>query len=331
MRNMTKNAMVTGAAGFVGRAVVEELIGAGYSVRALCKPSTDTRPLENLQVEIVRGDIVNEDDCLTACKGIDTVFHIAALFRQAKFPDSEYYRINRDGTAKVLNAAITSGVRKFVHCSTLGVNGDIPNPPADESQPYAPCDVYQSSKVEAEKVIIEAIEKHRIDATIIRPAMIWGPGDRRLFKLFKGIKLRKMPLIGNGKQLCHWILVQDLARAFRLAAEVPAARGQTYIIAGQKPLSLLATMQQIARSYDVALLPFRVPVYPIYLLGGLCELLCAPFGVEPPLFRRRVAFFMKSRAYVTKKAESELGFKSKFSVEDEIQHIAKWYLKADWL
>jgi dihydroflavonol-4-reductase len=328
---MGKTALVTGAAGFVGAAVVRELLSAGYSVRALCKASTNISPLAGLKIEVIRGDILDPSVCLSACQGVDTVFHIAALFRQAKFPDSEYFRVNRDGTEVVLNAAISAGVRKFVHCSTLGVHGDIPNPPADEDQPYAPCDVYQESKVEAEKVVLQAIAANKIDATIIRPAMIWGPGDRRLFKLFKGVFKRKMPLIGGGKQLCHWILVDDLARAFRLAAQTPAAKGRTYLIAGERPVTLKHTMQIIADTYNVKLLPFSIPALPLYAIGALCELICLPLKIEPPIFRRRVAFFMKSRAYKVERAKTELGFRASHSVQDEIRLIARWYREAGWL
>lgn len=328
---MAKTALVTGAAGFVGLAVVKELLASGYKVRAMCKASTDVRPLSGLPVELFRGDIVKQDDCARACSGVEVVFHIAALFRQAKFPDQEYLRVNRDGTQNILEAAVANRVEKFVHCSTLGVHGDIPNPPASEEQPYAPCDVYQTSKVEAEKVVLNAIAQNKINATIIRPAMIWGPGDRRIFKLFKGVFKRSMPVIGTGNQFCHWILVEDLARAFRLAAETPAAAGRVYLIAGDHPVTLKHTMEVIADTYSVRLLPFRIPALPLYIIGAICELICLPLRIEPPIFRRRVAFFMKSRAYKVDRARAELGFKSKFSVDDEIRYVAKWYKEAGWL
>ncbi len=322
--------LVTGAAGFVGKAVATELLSAGYEVRALCKATTNVGSLKELPLELFRGDITDANDCLAACNGVEVVFHIAALFRQAKFPDSEYYRVNRDGTQNLIDAALKCNVRRFIHCSTLGVHGDIPNPPADEQQPYAPCDIYQESKVAAEEVVFKAVKERGLEATVIRPAMIWGPGDRRLFKLYKGVK-HGFPLIGDGKQLCHWILVDDLARAFRLAAEAENTSGKAYIVAGERPVTLAYTLKVIAATYGVKLPFFRIPVTPLYLLGAVCELVCLPFGIEPPIFRRRVAFFMKSRAYVTKKAEQELGFKAKYSVEDEIKYIASWYAQAGWL
>jgi nucleoside-diphosphate-sugar epimerase len=282
-------------------------------------------------VELVLGDVNDKPSLAGAVAGVDAVFHLAALYREAKFPDSEYWRVNLEGTRNVLEAVSTAGRARLIHCSTNGVHGPAEGDPIDETAPYGPCDVYQESKAEAEKLVFAWGKEGKIDACIIRPTMIWGPGDRRIFKLFKGVARRVLPVVGDGTTRFHWILVHDLARAFVLAAENPSTRGEAYLIGGRRIVTLRHTMQTIAQTYGVKLLPFRVPALPIQLAGSVVEALCRPFGIEPPLHRRRCDFFIKTRAFNCSKAVRELGFTTTYDFEDECAYVAKWYRDNGWL
>ncbi len=318
--------LVTGSSGFVGSCLCRELLKYGYKVRALCRPSSNLGKLSDLKnIEIVIGDVTDPQSLLKAFIGVKAVFHIAALYREARFPDSEYWRVNFEGTRNVLEAAQKSGVQKIIHCSTIGVHSHIAFPPANEQEPYAPTDIYQESKTEAEKLVLEWFREKKIGGSVIRPAMIWGPGDTRFRKLFDGIKNRRFPLIGSGETLCHWILVDDLVRAFRLALESSHSDGQVYIIAGRKPVTLRYTMETIAKFYAVKLWPLSIPVLPVQLLGSLCEMICKPFGIEPPLHRRRADFFIKNRAFDCSKAKRDLGFEAGQSFEEEVQLTGRSY------
>jgi dihydroflavonol-4-reductase len=324
-------ALVTGAPGFVGSWLCKELLNAGYTVRALHRPSSNLKAIQDLPLMFVQGDLTDQESLKRACAGVDFVFHCGAVYREAKYPDSYYWQINLDGTRNLLEAAKECGVKRFIHCSTTGVHGSIENPPADENYRYKPDDVYQESKTEAEKLVLEKLRSGWIDGCVIRPNMIWGPGDTRLFKLFRGVANRMLPIIGTGQSWCHWILVEDLARAFRLAAENPKSRAQIYLIGGERPVTLEHTMRTIADAYGVKLLPFKIPAWPIQLAGSIVEIICRPLGIEPPLYRRRVDFFVKNRAFVTTKARTELGFKPRFTFEDEARYVAKWYLDNGWI
>lgn len=325
-----KKALVTGATGFVGSRLCQELLENGFSVRAMVRKQSKRSSLSNLQVEIIEAELTNPESLKKAVEGVDVVFHIAALYREAKFPDSVYWQVNLDGTKSLLEAAKSAGVEKFIYCSTIGVHSHINNPPADESEPYAPTDVYQETKVAAEKYVLEKFRANYIKGCVIRPAMIWGPKDTRFLKFFKGIYKRNFPMFGSGDNLCHWILVDDLVRAFRLAAEKESSHAQTYIIAGQRPVTLKYTMQKIAETYKVKLLPISIPVLPVQLLGSLVEFICKPFKIEPPIHRRRADFFIKNRAFSTKKALSELGFVAAHTFEEEVRLVAQWYLESGW-
>lgn len=332
---MEKIVAVTGAPGFVGSHLCEELLSQGYRVRAVHRPGSKLDFLLGLQkrfpaLQLVVADINDASSLVPVFTGAQAVFHLAALYREAKFPDSEYWRVNFEGTKTVLQQAQVCGVTRTIYCSTTGVHGNIDSPPAREDFRYSPCDVYQESKTEAEKFVLDWAVHHG-DACIIRPTMIWGPRDTRIFKLFRGIYTRRLPIIGDGKTLNHWILVEDLARAFRLAAENPKTRGQVYLIGGERVVTLEHTMQTISKVYGKPLLPIKVPALPIQLLGSAIEALCRPLGIEPPLHRRRVDFFVKSRAFDCSKAREQLGFIPRMSFEDEAAYVARWYLENGWL
>lgn len=326
-----KKALVTGSTGFIGSTLCEELVDAGVQVRALHRASSNTTFLTGLPIELAVGEVTDRDSLRAAMHGCDVVFHLAALFREAKFPASEYWRVNLEGTRLVLDVAEELGVSHVGYCSTTGVLGDVKNPPADETTPYAPLDVYQESKTEAEKLAIERFRSGRLAGTVIRPAMVYGPRDTRLFKLFRGIASRSLPIIGDGKTWCHWVLGRDIARAFRLAAETSASHGNIYIAGGAHPIRLDESMRIIADEYGVPLLPFRVPVLPIQLIGSLVEALCLPFGIEPPIHRRRADFFIKNRSFDCSRARNDFGYTPTFSVEEEIRFVARWYVGAGWL
>src|SRR5690606_15704601 len=122
-----------------------------------------------------------------AVRGVAGVFHVAGLFRQAGVPDSAFHAANVEGVRALLDAAIAAGVPRFVHCSTNGVHSDIADPPADETAPFRPSDPYQVSKLEGEKIAMRTFEEGRIRGVVLRPTMIYGPGDQRTLKLFRMI------------------------------------------------------------------------------------------------------------------------------------------------
>jgi len=326
-----KTALVTGATGFIGSRLTQELHEHGYTVRAMRRRTAPPEALAHLPITWVEGDVTDIDTLRQAMEGVDVVFHIAALYREAKFGDDMYWKVNFEGTKNALEAAREKGVSYFCHCSTTGVLGDIAHPPADENEPYGPLDVYQESKTEAEKLVLEWFREGKIHGSVIRPTMVWGPGDTRLFKLFRGVARRMLPIVGDGATWCHWVLVDDLVRAFRLAAETPASDGQLYIIGGERPVTLQYTMETIAKVYKVKLLPFKIPVLPIQLVGSFVETLCAPLGIEPPIHRRRADFFVKNRSFKIDKAKRDLGYSARYTFEQEAELVAKWYIDNEWL
>lgn len=363
-----KRALVTGATGFLGSELVKHLLLHGYEVRALRRKTSDCTALrrvvseaeselkelqQNASVKVaenaspnpssavnthslpkcieVIGDITDKASLAQAMQGVDFVFHIAAMFREAKYEDHVYFDVNVEGTRNVLDSAIKAGVKRVIHCSTGGVHSHIPNPPADETEPYRPADVYQDSKLEGELLALEYFRSGKIHGTVIRPAMIWGPGDKRTLKVFRGIKRKKLPLIGTGKTLCHWVMASDLAEGFRLAAEKDIPSGEVFILAGERALTMQELFNEVADAVHVDRPGFRIPAKPVQILGTCVELVCKPFGIEPPIYRRRVDFFTKNRSFDCQKAKRMLGYKPERSFTEEVRCIADWYEAEGWL
>lgn len=317
--------LVTGGTGFVGGHLVRRLVKKGFDVRALVRKSSNIDNLKKLDVEIVLGDITDKDSVKKAIKGIKKVFHIGALFRQSGFPDSTFWEINVGGPKNMLEASLENGVERFIHCSTVGVLSHISNPPADETYPYSPGDIYQETKTEGEKLALKFFREEGLPGAVIRPAMIYGPGDTRILKLFKFIANRKFIMLGTGKTLAHFVYIDDLVHGFELCAEKSSALGEVYIIAGQGPITLNELVALIAKELNVPVPKLHLPVRPFQVLGSLCEAICKPFGVEPPIFRRRVDFFTKDRAFDTSKARRDLGYHPKVDMVTGISRTIEWY------
>jgi dihydroflavonol-4-reductase len=319
--------LVTGATGFTGGHLARHLLSRGHQVAVLVRPASVSRAesLREAGGEIHVGDLTDPAAVTAATKGCDVVYHIAATYREAGQGDAAYTRVNVDGTRHVLEAAVAVGARRVVHCSTGGVHGHIEQPPADENAPFAPGDVYQRTKLEAECLASEFGARHGLDVVIARPIGIYGPGDRRFLKMFRGLARGRFPMLGSGEVFYHLTYIDDLVRGFELCGETPAARGRAYILAGPEYTTLDQLVALIAAELHVPPPRWHFPVWPVWVAGALCEAACVPFGIDPPIFRRRVDFYRKSRAFDTTRARQELGYNPTIGLRTGIHRTAEWY------
>jgi dihydroflavonol-4-reductase len=321
--------LVTGATGFTGGHLARTLAARGDTVRALVRSAAPT--LAAAGIETVPGDLRDAPSIERAARGVDVVYHIAAIYRQAGLRDQEYRAVNAAAVRTVIEAAATAGVRRVVHCSTVGVHGDISHPPAAEDAPLKPGDIYQVTKLEGERIAREAAEDTEMEVVIVRPTGIYGPGDRRLLKLFRGVARGRFPILGSGKIYYHLTYIDDLVEGFRLCASVPAAAGRTYILAGAEVTTLNELVAIVAEEAHVKPPGLHLPVWPVWVAGALCEAVCVPLGIEPPLYRRRVDFFTKSRAFDISRARAELGYAPKVGLHEGVAMTLAWYRSKGWL
>lgn len=321
--------LVTGATGFTGGHLATTLARRGYRVRALVRSKSLARfaasSAARAGVEAVEGDLSDAGAVRRAAEGTSIVYHIAASYREAGQPDAAYRAVNVEGTRHVLEAAVAAGATRVVHCSTGGVHGHIANPPATEDAPFNPGDIYQDTKLEAEQVARTFGRERGFDVVVARPIGIYGPGDLRFLKMFRGVNRGRFPVLGSGEVFYHLTYIDDLVEGFRLCGEVPGAAGRTYILAGPRYTTLNELIRLIAVELRVAPPRLHLPVWPVWMLGLLCEMVCVPLRIPPPLYRRRVDFFTKSRAFDTTRARTELGFNPAVDLEEGIKRTAAWY------
>jgi len=324
--------LVTGATGFTGSVLTRKLAAMKARVRAIARQASDVSPLSDSVVEWVRGDVADPDVVRRAVADVEYVFHIAAAYREAGLSDAVYHRVHVDSTRLLAQAATkVRGFKRFVHISTVGVHGHIEKPPADETAPFKPGDVYQETKAEAEKWLHSFARERMLPYTVIRPAAIYGPGDKRLLKLFRMAIKRFFILLGRGRCLYHLVHVEDLTDAMLLAAAHPAALGEAFICGSPEASTLEEIGRIVAETMERPFRPLRVPAWPVFLAADICEAVCRPLHIAPPLYRRRVAFFTKDRSFDTRKIREKLGFRPQVADRDGLAATARWYREQGWM
>lgn len=316
--------LVTGATGFTGGHLARALARQGHEVVALVRPGSSSGALADAGVEIFEGQLTRKDDVAAAAAGADQIYHVAAVFRTAGHPDSYYRDVNVGGTINVLEAARKIGCERVVHCSTIGVHGHIEDPPADENYRTKPDDIYQQTKLEGELEARAAIERGQ-PVAIFRPGSIYGEGDLRFLKLFKSIRKGRFMMVGSGNVRLHMVHVEDLVGGIMLCGSKPEALGQIFILAGPDAPTLNELTAAAADAMGVPAPRLRVPVAPVYAAGWLCEIVCVPLRIDPPLYRRRVGFFTHHREFDISKAKGVLGYSPRVSYIEGVRRTAAWY------
>jgi nucleoside-diphosphate-sugar epimerase len=321
--------LITGGTGFIGSRLARRCIDEGHEVAVLGREDaseTETKTREQLQalgVEVLIGSVTDRDKMFTITRDKNIVFHLAAAQHEMNVSDELFHAVNVEGTRNMLDASVAAGVERFVHGSSIGVYDRDVEDIVDESTPLRPDNIYGITKAEGEKVVRDYFDRQ--PSTIIRISETYGPGDRRLLKLFRGVQKGMFFVIGNGKNIHQLIYVDDLVDGFLLVASHPSAVGETFVLAGTERLTTTQMVASIADAVDGKPKKWRAPLWPFMLLATILELTLRPLGIQPPLHRRRMDFFTKSFRISTSRAEKTIGFMAKTSFAEGSRRTAKWY------
>jgi nucleoside-diphosphate-sugar epimerase len=324
--------LVTGGTGFTGTNLTRKLVALDAEVHGIARESSEIA--EDLQDAVTwhRGDVYDAEVVEEAMDDVNYVFHLAACFRDPGAEEEEYRHVHVESTRLLAEAALRQpDFRRFVHTSTIGVHGHIEHPPADETAPYNPGDIYQETKLEGELQIRNVADQGGLPLVVIRPAQIMGPTDRRLVKLFKFSKYRACPLLDGHNTKLHFVHVEDLTDCMLLSAHHEDALGEVFICGNAESTSLVETVTQVGEMLGRNVWFIHLPSRPLFLLADLVEEVSKRLGVEPILYRRRMAFFTKDRAFDTSKLQDVLGFDHEYSNERSIRDTARGYMEAGWL
>jgi nucleoside-diphosphate-sugar epimerase len=323
---------VTGGLGFTGAALVARLLERGHSVAVLDKnPGLCKEEIEAAGADVTLGSVTDREAVARCTRGAEVVMHLAAAFRETGAPDALYRQVNVDGTRIVVEEAIRAGARKLVYCSTQGVHGHIQNPPGDENSPIAAEDYYQETKYLGEEVVRE----HRdggIEYTIIRPTAIYGPGDpERFLLIFRQVNKGRFYMFGSGDTYYHPVYIDNLVDAFELAMAAGVGAGEAYIIADEEYCSIRTLVEKVGKALGAEVRIRKFPIGPLIVAGHLCEKLCKPFGINPPIFPRRVDWFRQVRAFKIDKAKADLSYQPQVGIDEGLRRTAEWYRREGYV
>jgi dihydroflavonol-4-reductase len=328
--------LITGATGFIGSRLALAARDRGHEVVPAGLTNTEAEAANRRELEDagLRPLAASVEELAAAAsgtlRGCDAVVHLAAAQHEVNVPDEHFRRVNVEGTRLLLDAARGTGPAppRFVYGSTIGVYGAREGL-IDEATPTAPDNVYGRSKLEAERLVLARAGAQPVAA--VRISETYGPGDRRLLKLFRAIKKGRFLVIGSGRNLHHPIYVDDLVEALLLAAARGEALGEVVLAAGRDTVTTDEVAAAVAAAVGRPAPRLRAPLAPFMAAASVMESALRPLGVQPPLHRRRMDFFRKSFHLSGDKARRLLGFEPRVGFREGAERTARWYERAGLL
>ena len=317
--------LVTGATGFLGSHLVKRLVSDGARVRILVRSANRARSLAELRVEVTVGDIQDETAVHSALRGALTVYHLAGKLLVPGARDAEYRATHVDATKLLLaHSRGQSQLRRFVHCSTTGVLGVTGAEPADEGAPLRPTNIYEATKAEAELAIRDAM-RSGFPAVIVRPGLVYGPGDLHLLGFFRSVFRGRFRPIGRRPVWLHPIYVDDMVDAVVRCGRHPAAVGECFHIAGPEPVSLAALAAAIANAEGTDVPSGTIPLPAARAVAIAGDLLPGNVRRAAPLTRSRLDFLTHSRVYSVAKAKRVIDFTPATDLSTGMARTVAWY------
>jgi nucleoside-diphosphate-sugar epimerase len=318
-------ALVTGAGGFLGTALVRALAARGDAVRALVRRPAPALALPG--VEVITGDATDAATLRGAVRGVDLVFHLAGVRRAAD--PREFLRVNVESTRVALEAcaAEAPGLARFVLAGSMAAAGPSRTPRREE-EPLSPVEPYGASKAEAERVALSFAG--RLPVTVARPPRIMGPGDRENLLFFR--IARAGLVLDFGDRPLSWIDVDDCARAFLLLAGAPRAPGQAFFLASPETTTAAGLIAEAARALGVRARRLPIPGGALRALAAGADVITRVTGRKLPL-NRKLAAQVLAPGWVCDptKARELLGFEATTPLAVSIARAARWYLEAGWI
>ena len=315
--------LVTGSGGFLGRYIVEQLVARGDTVRTYSRGRYPV--LEALGVETVQGDLADAERLRVACRGIDAVFHTAAV-PGVWGPWKLFYETNVVGTQKVLSACRVQGVPRLIFTSSPSVVYDgLPHENANESLPYPETYLchYPHTKALAEREVLAANGRDGLSTVSLRPHLIWGPRDRHLIpRIIDRAARGRLRRVGDGTNRVSVSYVENVAHAHLLACDAlkpdSAAAGRAYFINEPEPVNLWEFVGEIVRRAGLPPIRKSISAGAAWRIGAVLEVVYRVLRLpgEPPMTRFVASQLSTSHWYDVSAARRDLGYEGVVSVEE---------------
>lgn len=326
--------LVTGATGFIGQRLSENLLSLHHELRLLVRSPQALPESLRTQCEIATGDITDPVSLAGCCDGIDAVFHLAALMGHDSPSEEAFARfraVNVQGIKNIVQEAQKSGVKRFIHISSTAAMGLLRDSLVDESTPCKPYTPYQVTKYEGEQLLIQEYRDHGFPVIILRPSMIYGPGFKGDFlTLAKVCKTGFFPTIGRGKNLSPALYITDLIDALPLCLD-HGRTGEIYLLSSEQSYPLRQVSEIIGKALNKKIIYLYVPVWLTLAGAWMLEKVFPLLGRRPPVTKRNIQSTVTDRVFNVSKAKEELGFHQAVSLEVGLTKAVEYFLQQNYL
>lgn len=325
-------AAVMGASGFIGRHLCRALVERGDSVSALVRSPEAAHSLATMGVGPVIGDVMDREAVRRVCSAADVVFNVAGVLGRRDVALEEMERVNAQAAGEVVRSAAEARAGRVVHISTAGVSGPLPSDvAAAEDYPCAPKTYYQRTKLAGESEALKAHDDTGIPLVIVRPSFVYGPADLHKLSLFRAISSRRMILVSGGVSRLHPVFVGDLVSGMLSAARNAAGSGETYILAGESPVTIADLVASIAAELGVRPPRLSLPAGLLFACARISEAAAARFHFEPLLTCSRVELLSENYVYSIQKARTDLGYNPLVDLREGVSRTVRWYVAHGFL
>lgn len=320
------NTLVTGATGFIGSHLVEELLRRGHQVTCIARKTSNLKSLETLGVSLAYADCLDKNSLLKPLAGCDYVYHLAGLTKA--FDEKDFFIVNAKGTENLIAAIAETNpnIKRFVYMSSLAAAGPSLNGiPVSESSEPRPVSSYGKSKLEGEEIVLKY--KDKVPITIVRPPAVYGPRDKDIFTLFK--MLKKGIYVSWGTGYYSFIYVDDLIKGTLLAAENKNSTGKIYNISGSRIYSNSEIAEAISSALGKKPIKLRLPKFMLFLAAGIGQKISKQSNIINKDKMKELQY--SNWTCDSSKAKEELGFTSKVGIKEGAKWTADWYRIHQWL
>jgi dihydroflavonol-4-reductase len=324
--------LVTGATGFIGSHLVDELLKKDYKIKCLVRKTSNLRWLEGKPVEYIYAGLFDNDVISTALKDVDYVYHVAGVtFAKKK---EEYFRGNAEATKNIIDICyqVKPDLKRFLFVSsqtTVGPSSDKEHP-VDENTPYHPITTYGRSKMEAEKAVLAYFDKMK--CTVVRAPAVYGPRDAAILEYFKAMNMHLQALIGFQEKLVSLIHGIDLVIGIISAAESDVAVSQIYFVSSEKFYSWKEVGEITTRLIGKKNIRIKIPHFAVYTVGAFAQFF-SMFSSKAAILNLEKCKDITQQYWTCsiEKAKRDLGFKEKIGIEEGIKQTIDWYRKSSWI
>ncbi|MCH2450438.1 MAG: NAD-dependent epimerase/dehydratase family protein [Gracilimonas sp.] len=322
-------AFVTGGTGFIGSHLVEAIINSTDYDEVRCLVRSEPKWLSGLSFKTIEGDLNDLKALGKGLEGADVLFHVAAIVKAPS--KKEFTQANVDATENLVRLAQKKGVKNIVILSSLAAAGPSNGSPKKEGQPMEPVSMYGKSKMEMEARVKTAASKND-SIKIIRPPAVYGPREDQIYSFFKSCSKGICPIVGDGNNpRISMVYVSDLVDGILLAAGKKDTGVHTYFISGEGVYSWNEIKGITSKVLGKKLIPLKIKPSIVKKVAGVIENAASLFGVYPVVNKEKANELILEWTCTSEKAEKELNYRPKVSLDEGISRTIHWYKIHNWL